>query len=106
MRIIKEKTLWEFVKRDNYKAARESLRVWAHLVRNHNWTNPVELKATFRSASLIGGKGVVFNIKGNEFRLVVDVEYQLGVIFVIWFGTHREYDRIDVKKLSYGHKTD
>lgn len=105
MRVIKERTLQEYLKKDKYKDARGALQVWVHLVRKHNWTNPLELKATFRSASIVGGKRVVFNIKGNEFRLVVDIEYILGVVFVIWFGTHKEYDRIHIKDLGYGDKT-
>lgn len=60
-----------------------------------------ELKAKYRNASIINSKRVVFNIKGNEYRLVVDIEYKLKIVFIVWFGTHKEYDTIDAKTISY-----
>jgi mRNA interferase HigB len=45
--------------------------------------------------------GGVFNIHGNDFRLIVDVEYRLKIVFIVWFGTHKQYDKIDAKKMSY-----
>jgi mRNA interferase HigB len=53
--------------------------------------------AQFRLTS----KRVVFNIKGNQYRLIVDIEYKLKIVFVVWFGTHKEYDKIDAKTVSY-----
>ena len=50
---------------------------------------------------LLSSKRVVFNIKGNDYRLIVDVEYKLKIVFVVWFGTHSEYDKIDAKTVSY-----
>ena len=64
---IKEKTLWELLKQDKYAGARKALQVWVHMARGMNWKNPAELRSTFCSARIIGGKRVVFNIKGNEF---------------------------------------
>jgi len=52
------------------------------------WTNSNELKAKYGNASIITSKRVVFNIKGNDYRLVVDVENRLGIIFIVWIGTH------------------
>ncbi|WP_369427725.1 type II toxin-antitoxin system HigB family toxin [Membranihabitans maritimus] len=66
-----------------------------------SWGSTNELKEDFGSASIISSKRVVFNIKGNHHRLIVDVEYRLKIIFIVWVGTHSEYDRIDVKKVQY-----
>ena len=65
------------------------------------WKNSAELKQQHRTASIISAERVVFNIKGNEFRLVVAVDYDHGVVLVLWLGTHREYDRIDVRSVRY-----
>ena len=91
MRIIKEKTLTEA----------KSLKAWVFEVKYSIWDNANELKSKYGSASIISSKRVVFNIKGNDYRLIVDIEYKLKIVFVLWFGTHVEYDKIDVKTVSY-----
>ena len=101
MRIIKEKTLFEYSKLSKYKAAKESLKAWIYEIKYSSWDNANELKSKFGNASIIGSKRVVFNIKGNNFRLVVDIEYKLKTVFIVWFGTHIEYDSIDAKTISY-----
>lgn len=101
MRIIKERTLKEICSRGKYRPATESLRAWIYEVKYSNWNNAGELKSKYRSASIINSKRVVFNIKGNDFRLIVDIEYKLKIVFVIWFGTHDEYDELNVKTLGY-----
>lgn len=101
MRIIKEKTLKDYCKSDKYKPATESLRAWIYEVKYSTWNNAGELKSKYRSASIISSKRVVFNIKGNDFRLIVDIEYKLRMVFVIWFGTHGEYDELDVNTIGY-----
>ncbi|TKG91630.1 type II toxin-antitoxin system HigB family toxin [Puteibacter caeruleilacunae] len=72
-----------------------------HEVKYSDWNNANELKAEYRNASIIGDKRVVFNIKGNDFRLIVDIEYRMKIVFIVWFGTHVEYDKIDVKRIRY-----
>jgi len=101
MRIIKEKTLFESCKLQRFKSAEDSLRAWIYEVRHSDWESAGDMKAKFRNASIINSKRVVFNIKGNEFRLIVDIEYKLRIVFVVWFGTHVEYDLIDVKTVRY-----
>jgi len=101
MRIIKEKTLIEFCKLQKYKQAEGSVRAWIYEVRYCEWNNAQELKLKYGTASILTSKRVVFNIKGNEFRLIVDIEYKLKVVFVVWFGTHPEYDQIDAKTIRY-----
>ncbi len=65
------------------------------------WKDPPELKAQFRSASIVSGERVVFNIKGNDYRLVVAINYHYQILLIIWLGTHKEYDRIDAKNVAY-----
>jgi mRNA interferase HigB len=101
MRIVKESTLKEFCKFSKNKKAEESIKAWIYEVRYSDWHNAQELKAKFRSASIITAKRVVFNIKGNDYRLLVDIEYKLKIVFVVWFGTHVEYDKINVKTVNY-----
>lgn len=101
MRIIKEKTLAEFCKLSKYKKAEESLKAWIYEVKFSNWDNANELKSKYGNASIISSKRVVFNIKGNDYRLIVDIEYKLKIVFVVWFGTHAEYDKINAKTVRY-----
>jgi mRNA interferase HigB len=97
MRIIKEKTLTQYCKQSKYDQAEASLKAWIYEVRFSNWANSNELKAKFGNASIFSSKRVVFSIKGNDYRLIVDIEYKLKIVFVVWFGTHVEYDKIDAK---------
>lgn len=101
MRIIKEKTLTEYCKFSRYKLAEESIKAWIYEVRFSNWNNSKELKSKYGNASILSSKRVVFNIKGNDYRLIVDIEYKLKIVFIVWFGTHEEYDRIEAKSVSY-----
>jgi mRNA interferase HigB len=101
MRIIKETTLTEYCKLSKYQPAEESVRAWIYEVRFSTWNSANELKSKYGNASIIGAKRVVFNIKGNDYRLIVDIEYKLKIVFVVWFGTHNEYDKIDAKTVNY-----
>ncbi len=101
MRIVKEKTLTEYCRLSKYKEAAESLKAFIYEVRYSDWENAKELKAKYGNASIISSKRVVFNIKGNDYRLIVDVEYKLRIVFIVWFGTHTEYDKIDAKTVRY-----
>lgn len=66
-----------------------------------NNQDPSELKARFSSASIVSGERVVFNIKGNDYRLVVAINYDYRILLIIWLGTHKEYDEIDVAKVTF-----
>ncbi len=79
---------------------------WISEVKNSGWNNSSELKLKYKNASIIGSKRVVFNIKGNDFRLIVDIEYKLKIVFIVWFGTHDEYDQIKAKEVNYESKSD
>jgi len=101
MRIIKEKTLAKYCELSQYKQAEESIKAWIYEARFSKWNNAAELKAKYGNASILSSKRVVFNIKGNDFRLIVDIEYKLQILFILWFGTHAEYDKIDAKTICY-----
>jgi mRNA interferase HigB len=99
MRIIAIRTIKNGYKK--FPDAKQSLLAWNEEVEIADWKNPNELKVQHASASIINTKRVVFNIHGNKFRLVVDIEYRLGIVFVVWFGSHKSYDQIDVKTIKY-----
>lgn len=101
MRIVKEKTLTEYCRLSKYKKVAEALKAFIYEVRYSDWENAKELKSKYGNASIISSKRVVFNIKGNDYRLIVDVEYKLRIVFIVWFGTHTEYDKIDAKTVRY-----
>ncbi|MBW7891139.1 MAG: type II toxin-antitoxin system HigB family toxin [Chitinophagaceae bacterium] len=99
MRVIAVRTLkdyWEM-----FPQAKQALLSWYEEANAASWSNPNELKAQYRNASVLTDKRVVFNIHGNSFRLIADIEYRLKIVFVIWFGTHKQYDKIDAKKVGY-----
>ena len=75
MRIIKEKALSDYYAQSEYKKAEEPLKAWVYELRNSIWANSSELKLKYRHASILSSKRVVFNIKGNDYRLIVDIEY-------------------------------
>jgi mRNA interferase HigB len=93
MRIISRKALRDFW--DRYPDAEQALRAWYANVKQAAWETPAEVKAAYRNASLVGNDRIVFNIKGNRYRLVAAIDYHYGVIYIRFVGTHLEYDRID-----------
>lgn len=99
MRIISRKTLINFWKK--HPESEQPLKAWYDEARSMVWKTPNELKKQYRSVSIISNKRVVFNIKGNNYRLVVDIEYKMGIVFVIWIGTNKEYDKVNIKELKY-----
>lgn len=99
MRIIAIKTLKEYW--EEFPQAEQSLFSWHEEANAAEWNNPNELKSQYRNASILTDKRVVFNIHGNSYRLIVDIEYRLKIVFIVWFGTHKEYDKINAKEVSY-----
>ena len=97
MRIIALSTLREFW--ETNPDAETPLRSWYALASRADWSTPADIKAAYRNASFAANNRVVFNIKGNDFRLVVAVRYDKGLMYVRFIGTHVEYDKIDVTKI-------
>jgi len=104
VRIIARATLKRFAGTlhgtPEYRSVSLALEAWAAAVQRANWANAAELKQQFGNASLVGDR-VVFNIHGNRFRLVVGVNYRWRSIYLKWFGSHAEYDAIDVRTVDY-----
>jgi mRNA interferase HigB len=99
VRVIAVKTLKNYTKR--FPQAKQSVLSWYEEAEKSEWNSPNELKIQYHHASILSNKRVVFNIHGNTFRLIVDIEYRLKIVFIVWFGTHKQYDKIDAKKISY-----
>ena len=99
MRIIAANTLKGYC--EEFPQAEQALLSWYEEAEAASWSNPNELKSQYRNASILTNKRVVFNIHGNTYRLIADIEYRLKIVFIVWFGTHKLYDKIDAKKVSY-----
>ena len=79
------------------KAARSQYEAWLDIVIRASWRIPEDIKASYPKASILKAGRVVFNINGNEYRLVVAVQHRAGVLTIRFFGRHAEYDRIDAE---------
>ncbi|MCK8493126.1 type II toxin-antitoxin system HigB family toxin [Spirosoma sp. RP8] len=99
MRVIARKTIVSFY--TVHSTSKSSLEAFYHEVLAADWDKPSDVIAAYPSADVITGKRFVFNIKGNNYRLVADIEFKLKLVFIVWIGTHAEYDKIDVKTVKY-----
>jgi mRNA interferase HigB len=99
VRIIARKTLREAWAR--HRDAENPLKAWFKEVEAASWRGPEDIRLQYRTASIVGDGRVVFNIKGNTYRLVVAVNYAAKIVFIKFFGTHAEYDRIDVAEVEH-----
>ena len=82
-----------------HSGAQVALLYWLKVSRKARWGNLAEVRRDFQSADLVGDR-LVFNIKGNSYRLVAGVSFERQALYVKWFGAHAEYDRIDVRKVE------
>ncbi|MGB7503469.1 MAG: type II toxin-antitoxin system HigB family toxin [Azonexus sp.] len=98
MRIVAVKFLRDFWER--HPEAEQPLKSWADEARKAMWAQPSEIKEQYRNASILKNRRVVFNIKGNDYRLVVSVAYQYQAVYVKFIGTHKEYDAIDAETVE------
>jgi mRNA interferase HigB len=97
MRIIFRKTLKEFW--DQHPDAQQPLQAWYIDAKHALWKSPADIKDVYRNASFIPNNRVVFNIKGNKYRLIVAIRYEYGIVYIRFVGTHREYERIDASTI-------
>jgi mRNA interferase HigB len=106
LRIIARNTLVRFAGKLRGKkagaAVEASLNAWFHEVRAASWRTPADVKRSYATASILGEQRVVFNIKGNDYRLVAAIDYRRQVVYIKWVGSHAEYDNIDAKTVRYG----
>ena len=80
---------------EKHPDSQQALQAWYHDAKLANWKTPADIKSIYRNASIVANNRVVFNIKGNDYRLVVAIQYQHGVIYIRFIGTHAEYDKIE-----------
>lgn len=92
------RTFWE-----SHLDAEQHLKSWVDEVRKASWSQPAEIKSQYRHASILKNRRVVFNIKGNDYRLVVSVAYCYQAVYVKFIGTHVEYDAIDAETVEMEH---
>ena len=98
MKIISVKILRDFWAEN--PDAEQPLRAWVDEVIKADWKTPADIKQQYRSASILKNRRVIFNIKGNDYRIVVAIAYQRGWIFVKFIGTHKEYDAINAETID------
>ena len=92
MNIVAKKTLVDYYIK--YPQAKAALEEWYTKTRRSHWTNFADMKSTFNSVDSVGNKHYVFNIKGNDFRLIVVIQFKHEYVYIRFIGTHAEYDRI------------
>lgn len=96
-RILAKRTLREFW--ENHPDSEIYLKTWYQVVSKANWSSPNEVKQNYANASILKNQRVVFNIKGNDYRLVAKINYEAQILFVRFLGTHKEYDQIDAENI-------
>ena len=98
MRVIARKHLITYWKK--HPDAEQALKAWYDEVIHAQWKTPQDIKKQYASASFIANNRVIFNIKGNDHRLIVAVAYRFGALYIKFIGTHADYDRIDVTTIE------
>ncbi len=98
MRIIAKRRLREFW--EKFPDSEQPLLSWYQEARAANWRQPSDIKAMYRNASIVANNRVVFNIKGNDYRLIVAFDYPRSIGFIKFIGTHEAYDQIDAGTVS------
>ena len=93
MRVIALKTLRVFW--EHHTDAQQALQAWYQDVLRTAWASPADVMRVYRNASILANNRVVFNIKGNHYRLVVAIQYQFSIVYIRFIGTHSEYDKIN-----------
>lgn len=106
MRVIARRTLREFVDslegQKDQPAVKAALDAWFGEVSAAAWASTADVKRLYATASIVSAERIVFNIKGNDYRLVVAVDFEKGIVWIKWIGTHKAYDRIDVTEVDHG----
>jgi mRNA interferase HigB len=93
MRIIARRTLREFW--EKHPDTEQPLKAWFATVKSADWQQPADVKTSFRHASFVGTNRVVFNVKGNHYRLIAAIDYRFGIVYIRFIGSHRDYDAVD-----------
>ena len=108
MRIIARRSLREFVEslagHKDQPAVKAALDAWFDEAKKARWKNTADIKRVYATASIVTAERVVFNIKGNAYRLVVAVDFEKGIVWIKWIGPHKDYDRIDVTEVDHDQR--
>jgi mRNA interferase HigB len=106
MRIIARRTLRQYVDQlagdKGQPAVKAALDAWFDEVSKAQWTSSADVKRLYATASIVSAERIVFNIKGNDHRLIVAADFEKSIVWVKWIGTHKAYDKIDVKEIEHG----
>lgn len=106
MRIIARRTLRQFTDslagQKDQPAVKAALDAWFDEVSKADWKSSADVKRLYATASIVSAERIVFNIKGNAYRLVVAVDFEKAIVWIKWIGTHKAYDRIDVTEVRHG----
>ena len=97
MRVIAKRTLLDFWKK--HADSEQQLKAWYNEAEQAEWKSPNDIKKDYPSASILEDNRMVFNIKGNNYRLIVRINYKYGVVWIRFIGTHAEYDKVDATKI-------
>ena len=105
MRIIARRTLRAFIaSRAGHKdqsALKSALDAWFEEVRKARWKSSADVRRLYATASVVSAERIVFNIKGNSYRLVIAADFAKSIVWIKWLGTHKDYDRIDVRQVKH-----
>jgi mRNA interferase HigB len=96
-RIFSKSTLGEFWER--YPDSEQYLKTWHETVKKADWKSPADVKQTYSNASILKSNRIVFNIKGNSYRLIAKFNFEKQWVFIRFIGTHQEYDKIDANTI-------
>ncbi|MDR6712585.1 mRNA interferase HigB [Pseudomonas hunanensis] len=100
MRVIAKSTLVKFWQKPGYEDAKAPLESWHDIALKALWRTPQDVRTQIGNASICGNNRMVFNIGGNKYRLVVEMQYRAGIAWVKFIGTHKRYDEIDVETIN------
>ena len=99
MNVIAKGTLLHYIAK--YPAAENAIMAWIKEFEKHSFDNFNQIKDIYKNASLVANNRIIFNIKGNDFRLVTSINFKQKAAYIIWFGTHAQYDKIDVSIVAF-----
>ncbi len=99
MNVVSHRKLVEFYESEGHRDSKTALERWYDIAENAEWHNFSDIKVDFPTTDYIGNQHYVFNIRGNRYRLVVVVKFTIGHLFILFVGTHSEYDKIDASTI-------
>lgn len=99
MKVISIRKLRDFWSKPNCQDSEQQLRAWYAEAKKADWKTPNDIKKRYKSASFLVNNRVIFNIKGNSYRLIVAIKYEFKIIYIRFVGTHKQYDEIDAKTI-------